>query len=182
MPRTIRAALAVGASIAALVGGATSAYADQFTDTYTSVRLQAEHSGKCLTIENARIGTGANAVQQPCAEDLDSQIFKLRSSRSGTISVQAKHSGRCLAADRASRDVTQLWCSDGSEQRWQVLLVEVAKDLYELRPVNAPEYCLTIPYFTDDNGASSQADGSRAGIYPCNGASNKRWRMLSAAS
>ncbi|MEU7166215.1 RICIN domain-containing protein [Streptomyces morookaense] len=182
MSRVIQAALAVGASIAALVGSATTAYADPSTDAYTSVRLQAEHSGKCLTIENARIGSGAHAVQQPCADDLDNQIFKLRSRGPGTISVQAKHSGRCLAADKISQDVTQLWCSDGSEQRWRVMLVEVAKDLYELRPLDAPEYCLTIPYFIDDNGASSQADGSRAGIYPCNGASNKRWRMLPAAS
>ncbi|MBH1933071.1 ricin-type beta-trefoil lectin domain protein [Streptomyces sp. AV19] len=172
----MRAALAVGASIAALAGGATTAYADP-ADTSSYVRLRAEHSDKCLTIESARIGEGANAVQQSCADDLDNQLFGLKSVGSGTLSVRAKHSGRCLGAGQSTDwDVQQLWCADdSSSQRWRVMLVEVGKGLYELRPVDALEYCLTIPGYSQDEGA-------KASIYSCNGASSQRWRMVPASS
>ncbi|MEU5425501.1 RICIN domain-containing protein [Streptomyces olivoreticuli] len=176
MSRIVRAALAIGASAAVLVGSATTAYADQSTDNPSFVRLRAEHSDKCLTIENARIGSGAHAVQQSCSDDLDNQLFDLRSSGEGKISVWAKHSGRCLGSgSNTDWDVEQLWCIDNSGQHWRVILVEVAKDLYELRPAYTPVDCLTIPNF-------SQADGTRARTLKCTGDSNQRWRIQPATS
>ncbi|GHF36046.1 RICIN domain-containing protein [Streptomyces morookaense] len=175
MSRIIRAGLAVGLSIAALASSATTAHADQPTDAYASVRLRAEHSGKCLTIEDGRIGDGAYVVQQSCAEGMDNQVFQLRSSGQGWISIQAKHSGRCLGVDD-NGDVKQLWCSDATRQYWRVMLVEVAKDLYELRPLRPSEHlCMIIPN-------SSQDDGVRPVIHICNGANNTRWRLEPTAS
>ncbi|KNB49501.1 RICIN domain-containing protein [Streptomyces caatingaensis] len=178
MFRTTRAALAVGASLAALAGGATTTYAAP-ADTSSFVRLRAEHSGKCLTIEDAKIGEGAYAVQQSCSDDLDNQLFQLRSAGAGTISVWAKHSGRCLGVGpNTDWNVQQLWCPDNSSQRWRVMLVEVAKGLYEVRPAGDPgsqAYCLTIPGYSQD-------EGTRALSWTCTGAPSQRWHLQPAAS
>lgn len=175
MFRTMRAALVIGTSIAALVGGATTAYAAP-ADTSSFVRLRAEHSDKCLTVSGAKLGP-ASVVQQSCADDLDNQLFELRSGGGGLISIWAKHSGRCIGGAAPWTDwyVEQRWCSDNSSERWRVMLVEVAKGLYELRSASRTDYCLTIPY-------SSQAEGEWAMVQPCTGASSQRWRMQLTAS
>ncbi|WP_344964553.1 RICIN domain-containing protein [Streptomyces thioluteus] len=174
----MRAALAGVAGVTALAGVATTAYAAP-ADTSSFVRLRAEHSDKCLTIENARISDGAYAVQQTCADDLDNQLFELRAAGGGTISVWAKHSGRCIGAGpNTNMDVEQMWCPDNSSQRWRVMLVEVAKGLYELRPAGEGSFsdsCLTIPGVGRD-------DGVRASLLRCVGAPSQRWRMQPAAS
>ncbi|GAA0362980.1 RICIN domain-containing protein [Streptomyces blastmyceticus] len=175
MSRTIRAALATGLGIAALVGGTTTAYADQSTDTSSFVRLRAEHSGKCLTIENARIGNGAYAVQQSCADDLDNQIFELAPTGSASFEVRAKHSGRCMRYN-GGQGVQQFWCNGDSNERWRVVLVEVAKGLYELRPMSAPENCLTIDPDASDN------DGAHAITLYCIQHPIQRWRVQPVTS
>ncbi|MGI5528031.1 RICIN domain-containing protein [Streptomyces syringium] len=172
----MRAALAIGATTAALVGGATTVYAAPAV-TSSSVRLRAEHSDKCLTVSGSRLGD-AYAVQQSCADDLDNQLFELRSAGEGMISVWAKHSGRCLglAPHLTGEYVVQLWCVGAyPNERWRVMLVEVAKGLYELRSESPKDYCMTIP-------KSSQAEGESALVQPCTGAPSQRWRIQSAAS
>lgn len=168
MSRIARRALAIGASVAALVGGAATAHA---ADGPAFVHLQAERSGKCLTIANAAIGSGAYAVQSTCA-DLDNQLFALTPTGSATFEVWAKHSGRCLSTD-LQEEARQYMCSNSSSQHWRVIMVEVAKELYELRPMDAPELCLT---------SGNLDEGRTAFLTPCKGSSYARWRIQSVGS
>ncbi|MFE5873208.1 RICIN domain-containing protein, partial [Streptomyces roseifaciens] len=157
-------------------GGTTTAYAAQSTDGSPFVQLRVEHSDKCLTVESGKIGGGAKTVQQTCADDLDNQLFELKAAGSGNLSVRAKHSGRCLSAGNSSDwDVAQYFCSGDSSQNWRVMMVEVAKGLYELRPADVLEYCLTIP-------GASHDDGVKATVVKCDGASSQRWRLQQASS
>ncbi|WP_371648578.1 MULTISPECIES: RICIN domain-containing protein [unclassified Streptomyces] len=176
MSRTVRAALAVGASVAALVGSVTTAQADPSTSRASAgassyVRLQVEHSGKCLTIQDGAIRNGAYAVQSTCDASADHQLFSLKPAGSGTFELRAKHSGRCLAS--SDIEVGQQWCFDDSSQRWRLMLVEVAKDLYELRPMSAPDRCLNIDFWKPEE------DGTRAMTWEC-GHDLARWRFLPA--
>ncbi|PKV89887.1 ricin-type beta-trefoil lectin protein [Streptomyces sp. TLI_146] len=176
MFRTVRAALAVGASVAALIGSATTAQAAPSTSHASAgapsyVRLQVERSGKCLTIQDGAIGNGAYAAQSTCDVGARHQLFSLKPAGSGTFELQAQHSGRCLAG--SDIEVGQQWCFDDSSQRWRVMLVEVAKDLYELRPMSAPDRCLNIDFWQPEE------DGTRAMIWDC-GSDLARWRLLPA--
>jgi hypothetical protein len=170
MSRIARTAVAIGAGLAALIGSTATAHAE--APSY--VQLQVEHSAKCLTIEGGKIGD-ADAVQSNCKDGLDNQLFELRSAASGSLEVRAKHSGKCLMASGATDwDVAQIWCFGESSQHWRVMLVEVGKGLYELRPVNAVEFCMNVL-------DGSYVEGARVDIRTCIGIPSQRWRMLPAS-
>ncbi|MFI9238026.1 RICIN domain-containing protein [Streptomyces sp. NPDC053079] len=177
MSRIIRATLAVGASVAALAGSVTTAHADESTPGTTAVQLQVEHSGQCLTIANGSLRNGAGAVQSKCADDADNQLFELASAGSATFQLQAKHSGKCLevenAGTKAGSNAQQWWCVGQPQQRWKLVMVDVAKELYEIRPTHTPERCLDI-------SDSSAKDGATAQQWYCNGTTAQRWRILPA--
>lgn len=171
MSRTVRTVAAIGAGLAALCGGTATAHAD--APSY--VRLQAEHSYKCLTIDGGRIGDNAYAVQSSCDRNLDNQLFELRPAGSGALQVRAKHSGKCLTIGGEYKgNAAQQWCFDNDNQRWKVMLVEVEEGLYELRPVSDTAFCLTIPNHSYDDGAKSM-------LLSCIGATDQRWRLLPAS-
>ncbi|WP_338931295.1 RICIN domain-containing protein [Streptomyces netropsis] len=176
MSRTIRAALAISAGVAALVGSATTAYADQSTARSAArgesslVKLQVEHSGQCLTIANGSFRDGAKSVQSKCADGLDNQIFRLTPTGTAAFEVRAKHSGKCVIWSSE-----QKWCDGESGDHWRVLMVEVAEELYELRPVAFPGYCLDIT-------EASLEDGAKAQTFKCNGTSAQRWRIQPVTS
>ncbi|MBK0372927.1 RICIN domain-containing protein [Streptomyces californicus] len=173
MARIARTALAAAAGLAALVGGATTAHAEPNT---TYFRFAVEHSGKCLTVAGGSLADGAAAVQSTCTSG-DNQLFALKPAGQGQFRIQAKHSGRCLTTS-ANLDwkVEQAWCgTDLSTQRWRVMLVDMAKDLHQLRPVDQPDYCLTIPDY-------STVEGVRPGIGQCQNVSPQRWTVTASAS
>ncbi|MER5891094.1 RICIN domain-containing protein [Streptomyces sp. NPDC001941] len=174
MARNLRTALAAAAGLATVLGGATAAHAEPNT---SYVRFQVEHSGKCLTIAGGSLADGVQAVQSTCASGLDNQLFALKPVGGGQFQVQAKHSGRCLTTGpNVSWEAKQQWCVAGSTtQKWRIQLVDVDKDLFELRPVDALEYCLTIP----DN---STAEGAKPFVGKCSGLTPQRWRMTDATS
>ncbi|MFF4606043.1 RICIN domain-containing protein [Streptomyces sp. NPDC001339] len=181
----MRAMLATAASAAALFGTTTAAHADQVTpraaDAAPSVvKLQAAHSGQCLTIADGSFRNEANAVQSKCADGLDNQLFELVPTDSATFEIRAKHSGKCLeVADRdtkAGANVQQWWCvGDAPQQRWRLSTVDVIEDLYELRPAHALDRCLDISGGSDKDGANAQQ-------WSCNGTTAQRWRLLPAAA
>ncbi|MEU4209244.1 RICIN domain-containing protein [Streptomyces sp. NPDC026206] len=181
MSRIIRAALATAASVAALAGSVTTAHADETTPRAAAapsfVQLQAQHSGQCLTIANGSLRNGADAVQSKCADDLDNQLFDLAPTGSATFELQAKHSGKCLEVDnadtKAGTNTQQWWCVGKPQQRWKLVMVDVAKELYELRPMHAPERCLDI-------SDASLKDGANAQQWYCNGTTAQRWRIQPA--
>ncbi|KOU40502.1 hypothetical protein ADK55_31540 [Streptomyces sp. WM4235] len=177
MTRIARVALSATVGLAALAGGATTAHAEQNTPYF---RFQVEHSDKCLTVAGGSLANGATATQSTCAAGLDNQLFALKPDGKGRLQVQAKHSGRCLATvPDKGWTVQQAWCvttaSTVTNQSWRVMLVDVAKDLYELRPNDQLEYCLTVP----DN---STAEGVQPFIGKCAGLAPQRWRMTPATS
>ncbi|WP_167538326.1 RICIN domain-containing protein [Streptomyces albofaciens] len=179
MSRSIRAALAVAGSIAALAGGVTTAHADQATPraaaASTSVQLQLALTGKCLTINKGSFANGANAVQQTCADDLDNQVFELVPTGEGAFEVRARHSGKCLEVEnsgkQAGANVQQWWCTGNPQMQWELNMVDMAKELYELRPTHVADRCLDIDHAKTDNGANAQS-------WYCNGTDAQLWRLL----
>ncbi|MFD7783569.1 RICIN domain-containing protein [Streptomyces nojiriensis] len=181
MSRIKRAALVACASAAALVCGASTAHAaDQSTaraalDAPSYVRLQSEYTKKCLTIVNGSLRENAYAVDGTCSAEADNQLFRMRPVGTAIFELMAKHSGRCLTRPENVSGVVQQWCSTGSEQRWKVTLVEVAKELYELRPVDRPGECLSV-------GGQAPGEEPTAYIVDCYNLPSQRWRLLPAAS
>ncbi|MEU7186293.1 RICIN domain-containing protein [Streptomyces sp. NPDC045369] len=178
MSRPIRAALATAAGLTALVSGATTAHAAPATSAASApaaVKLQVAHSGKCLTIAGGSFRNGANAEQSTCVDGLDNQAFELTPAGDGTFEVRAKHSGKCLevrgAGTAAGANVWQWWCGEGDHQRWRFRLVEVSKELFELRPEHVQNQCLDVY-------DSQTADGTNITQWYCNGGDNQRWRIL----
>ncbi|MCC3775207.1 RICIN domain-containing protein [Streptomyces sp. UNOB3_S3] len=178
MSRITRAALATAAGFAALAGVATPAQAAPATPSVA--QLQPSHSGQCLTIADGALRNGANAVQTKCADGLDNQLFDLVPAGAGTFEVRAKHSGRCLEVEnsgtKAGTNVQQWWCvGDAPQQRWKLLLVDPAKELYELRPSHVDDRCLDIAGGSTKEGANAQQWG-------CNGTPAQRWRVKPVAA
>ncbi|KOU04865.1 hypothetical protein ADK86_08145 [Streptomyces sp. NRRL F-5755] len=178
MSRSIRAALATAAGLTALVGGTATAHAAPVASAPALAKLQAAHSGKCLTTTNGSFNNGANAAQSTCVDGLDNQVFELAPAGDGTFEIRAKHSGKCLevrgGGTKAGDNVWQWWCGEGDHQRWRFRLVEVAKELFELRPEHAPNQCLDVY-------DSQTADGANVTQFTCNGGDNQRWRILPVA-
>ncbi|WP_274912531.1 RICIN domain-containing protein [Streptomyces sp. WZ-12] len=182
MSRTLRAALAFGAGLAVLAGNVSAAHAAPTAPraavpTPSVVKLQVEHSGKCLTVAGGSLANGANAVQTTCTDGADNQSFQLIPAGNATFMVRAMHSGKCLEVENsgtgAGANVQQWWCVDGPQQRWRLVMVDAPKKLYELRPTHTDNRCLDI-------AGSSLNDGANAGQWYCNGDANQRWRLKPA--
>ncbi|NVK76364.1 RICIN domain-containing protein [Streptomyces morookaense] len=176
MSRIVRAALATTACAAALAGTAVvpAHAADAAPST---VKLQAAASGKCLTIANGTFRNGGNVVQNTCADDLENQVFDLIPDGPATFRLRAQHSGKCVEVEdrdtKAGANVQQWWCVDAPQQRWRVMLTDVAQDLYELRPSHALDRCLDVK-------SSSREDGANVQSWGCNDTVAQRWRILPA--
>ncbi|WP_371656697.1 MULTISPECIES: RICIN domain-containing protein [unclassified Streptomyces] len=180
MSRIIRGALAATAGLAALAGTVTAVHAADTTTTTTAaeaatVQLQAAHSGQCLTIGKGSLRNGANAVQSTCADGVDSQLFEMAPTGDGTLELRPKHSGKCLEVENSGTEggsnIQQWWCSGGTNMRWRPFLVDVAKDLYELRPAHTTAArCLDIKSGAVTEGANTQ-------LWYCNGSAAQQWQI-----
>ncbi|WP_406340272.1 RICIN domain-containing protein [Streptomyces sp. NBC_00648] len=179
MSRIIRGALAVTAGLAALAGTVTAVHAADTTTTTAAeaatVQLQAAHSGQCLTIAKGSLRNGANAVQSTCADGVDSQLFELAPTGDGTLELRPKHSGKCLEVENSGTEgganIQQWWCSGGTNMRWRPFLVDVAKDLYELRPAHTTAArCLDIK-------SGAVTEGANAQLWYCNGSAAQQWQI-----
>ncbi|MGW6970360.1 RICIN domain-containing protein [Streptomyces sp. NPDC054952] len=190
MSRIVRSVLAVGASLAALAGGVTAAVADEQPAALaavpavaaeatapSAVQLKVEHSGQCLTIPTVSMRNGAKAIQSACADGADNQRFDLVPTGAGTFELRAVHSGKCLEAENSGTSagtlVQQWWCVEAPQQRWSLAMVDIAKELYELRPAHTPpnvNRCLDI-------AASGKEDGASAQLSACNGKASQKWRL-----
>ncbi|WP_328966582.1 RICIN domain-containing protein [Streptomyces sp. NBC_00239] len=185
MSRIIRSVLAVGAGAAAIAASVTFAVAGEPAQRAepvaaaapAAVQLQAQHSGQCLTVPSGSLRNGVNAVQSACAEGAENQQFDLKATGAGTLEVQFKHAGKCLdvegAGIKTGTVVQQWWCVGQQQQRWRLIMVDIAKELYELRPahlIGKPGRCLEIKSSAKDDGAIAQ-------LYACNGTSAQQWRI-----
>ncbi|MCC3776840.1 RICIN domain-containing protein [Streptomyces sp. UNOB3_S3] len=182
MSRITRATLAIGASVAALAGGAGTASADGTAARAaapTAVQLQVEHSGKCLTIDKGSLRNGAEATQAKCADGLDNQLFDVVPTGNATFELRPKHSGKCLEVENSGTDiranVQQWWCAQLPHQQWRMVMVDVAKESYELRPAHALNRCLDVQGGNLDDGANIM-------LWYCNSTAGQRWKLLPAKS
>ncbi|WP_329395261.1 RICIN domain-containing protein [Streptomyces melanogenes] len=180
MSRIIRGALAATAGLAALAGTVTAVHAADTTTNsaaaeVATVQLRATHSGQCLTIDKGSLRNGANAVQTPCADGLDSQLFEMAPTGDGTLELRPKHSGKCLEVENSGTEggsnVQQWWCNGGGQMRWRPYLVDVVKDLYELRPAHT-----TAPRCLDIKGGGA-TEGANAQLWYCNGSAAQQWQI-----
>lgn len=184
MSRIIRSVLAIGASAAVLAAGVTVAVAADEPSAPTAavaapsaVQLKAEHSGKCLSIGNASLRNGTNASQSTCADDAENQKFDMVPTGAGTFELKFKHSGKCLEVESSGTKtgtvVQQWWCVGTQNQRWRLVMADIANELYELHPAHTPanlNRCLDVT-------SASTADGAGVQLWACNGTSAQKWRI-----
>ncbi|MFD8085968.1 RICIN domain-containing protein [Kitasatospora sp. NPDC059722] len=82
----------------------------------TTVQIQADFSGKCLAVADARTDDGAPVVEAACTGD-DSQQWNITNGYAFNV-----HSGKCLEVPAWSRTagtaIDQWTCNQGDNQRW----------------------------------------------------------------
>lgn len=185
MSRIVRSVLTAGAVAAAVAASMTFAVAGEPAQRAepvaavapAAVQLKAEHTGQCLTVPSGSLRNGVNAVQSACAEGAENQQFDLAPTGAGTLEVRFKHTGKCLDVEgsgiKTGTVVQQWWCVGQQQQRWRLIMVDVANELYELRPahlIGKPGRCLEIK-------SGAKDDGAAAHLYACNGSNAQKWRI-----
>ncbi|MGA5423794.1 RICIN domain-containing protein [Streptomyces lavendulocolor] len=189
MSRIVRSVLAIGTGVAALAGGLTVAVAAADEPPApavakaaavappSAVRLRADLGDFCLTIARSSLRNGTDATASACTGDAENQRFDLVPTGAGAFELKAGHSGKCLevqaAGTKAGSIVQQWWCGQGQHQRWSLTMVDIAKELYELRPTHTAttsNRCLDIAPVSKDAAASAQ-------LWPCNGSGAQKWRI-----
>jgi hypothetical protein len=137
--------------------------------------MHAQHSDKCLDVDNASTDDGANVKQWSCA-NVDQQkwniVFAGTFNGEDYYEVRAEHSGKCLDVDNASTadgaNVKQWSCVGVPQQRWK--LVWVGGGYFELRAQHSGK-CLDV-----DN--ASTADGANVKQWSCVGVPQQRWKQV----
>ncbi|WP_433508746.1 RICIN domain-containing protein [Nonomuraea sp. CA-143628] len=117
----IRRALAVASAAAAGLTLTAPGVAHAATTYYEIV---AEHSGRCLDVQDASRAHGADVVQAYCVRGYNQQ-WSFVPTDSGYFKLVARHSGLCLDVQDASRfhgaNVLQARCwSPGYNQQWRM--------------------------------------------------------------
>ncbi|MER5629003.1 RICIN domain-containing protein [Streptomyces nitrosporeus] len=148
MSGTLRAALATGVGLAALIGGAAPVHADQHasSEILMTVQLQVKYKSKCLSVANGSLANGAHVVEADCDSSAENQIFGLRDAASGW-EIVAKHSGRCVTySPTGTAGAVQRWCNGSSDQQWSMSFIEdeAEPNRLTLRPDDAPDECLSM--------------------------------------
>ncbi|MGI5484652.1 RICIN domain-containing protein [Streptomyces lavendofoliae] len=173
-PQPTPAATAVSAATVAARDARAAATA---ASTPPAVQLRAAHSDKCLTTPNASLRNGVNSVQSTCVADAENQRIDMVPTGAGTFELRFGHSGKCLDVEAAGTKtgtvVQQWWCVGAQNQRWRLVMVDIADELYELRPAHTAVdagRCLDIE-------SSSKADGAVARLWACNGTPAQQWRV-----
>lgn len=91
-----------------------------------SYQIRAQHSGKCLEVQNAGRTNGTNLVQATCNSSRQTQLFQVRESfrNLGTYEIVSNHNGLCVdvaGARTANRTNVQLWnCYGGDNQLFEI--------------------------------------------------------------
>lgn len=177
MARIIRAALTLGASLVALISGTAIAYAEGVsaapigTVDETVVQLQVTNSDFCLAAANKN---GARAGLDLCVTDWQSQLWRIIPVDSSSFELRSVPSGRCLEVENSGTkagSAVQVWdCTGGKQMRWQLVLVDHAQKLYQLRPTHTEDRCLDI---VDGNVQHATVAQS----WYCNQTAAQLWRI-----
>ncbi|WP_370419189.1 RICIN domain-containing protein [Streptomyces sp. QH1-20] len=177
MARIIRAALALGAGLAALAGGTTTAHAQRTPDTAsedTVVQIEVGDSGRCLAIPSSpAVKNGGRAYLDVC-NDREWTKWRAVPTDNSSFELRSVKDGRCLEVENSGTQVkaaVQSWdCSGGKQMRWQMDLVDPARQLYQLRPTHVQDRCLDVP----DGGV---VPGRQLWQWYCNQSAAQLWRI-----
>jgi hypothetical protein len=84
----------------------------------------AQHSGKCLDVNNASTANNAPVIQYACGTGTNQQWQLRPVSGTGYVEIVARHSGKCLdvsgQSTANSARIQQYDCWGGANQRWDV--------------------------------------------------------------
>ena len=129
------------------------------------VRMQVAHSNLCANINSDSPYYNGTAIQWTCTNT--SNEYVERRSLGNYTQYVVQRSGLCLAQadDNASgSEIVQTSCSIGAKSQWTYNGTTIVN--------RASGSCLDV------NGAST-ATGTKLIVWPCHGAGNQRWTMIS---
>ncbi|MEU3350983.1 RICIN domain-containing protein [Streptomyces sp. NPDC037389] len=159
MARTIRAALAIGAGLILLTGGAGTAYADG-DDSATAAQRAAEAA--------ARAAADAARAAADAARAADERANAPQT----VVTLQVAASGKCLEINNGAKDngvkAQQYTCNGTTAQQWR--MVPAADSTYELRSVPSGK-CLEV-----ENSGTKAGDAAQQ--WTCHGGANTRWQAI----
>ncbi|NEA19794.1 RICIN domain-containing protein [Streptomyces halstedii] len=166
MARIVRAALALGAGLAALVGGATTANAAE--NTY--IQLGTADGSLCLGA-----APGNATYLDLCRTDwLFPAVWQVVPTADSSFELRWESNGDCLeVADsgiQAGAAVRLGTCAGGKQTHWQMDLVDPVRKLYQLRPTHTQNRCLDIP-------DSDMVQGKPVQQWTCNQSDAQLWRV-----
>ncbi|MFF8503773.1 RICIN domain-containing protein [Streptomyces anulatus] len=167
----VRAALAIAAGLAALVGGTTTT-AHAADKTY--IQLQTADSSLCL-------GAAPNDVTylDLCHTDwIFPAVWEVVRTADSTSELRWESNGNCLevanGSTQAGANVRLGACAGGKQTRWQMDLVDPVRRLYQLRPTHTTGRCLDIPN-------SEVVQGNSVQQWTCNQTDAQLWRVKQIA-
>jgi Ricin-type beta-trefoil lectin domain-like len=138
--------------------------------------MHAQHSDKCLDVDNGSTADGANVKQWSCAH-VKQQSWNIvwvgdDANQEALYEVRPEHSGKCLDVDNGSTadgaNVKQWTCSNVPQQRWK--LVWVGGGYFELHAQHSGK-CLDV-------AGGSTADGANVQQWTCANVPQQRWKQV----
>lgn len=132
----------------------------------TTVQIQADFSGKCLAVADARTDDGAPVVETACNGDA-SQQWNITNGYAFNV-----HSGKCLEVPAWSRTagtaIDQWTCNQGDNQRWGQI------NIVGSNTIAIPNWNSGL--ILDVSGAN-QADGTPVIQWYSDYHANQRWTL-----
>ncbi|MGW2563609.1 RICIN domain-containing protein [Streptomyces sp. NPDC001514] len=172
MSRIIRAALAVGATVAVLAGTATVVQADEGTDARSAAeaaRVAAEKARKAAGDDDPAVAARDAAI---VAAAMRSEAVSRAAMPHTVVQLTSANSGKCLDVEGAKTtngiDVQQYTCNSTSAQKWNA--VAKAGGSFELRSVLSGK-CLEVERQGTKSGAVVQQ-------WTCGEGEHQRWQMM----
>ncbi|WP_162638589.1 RICIN domain-containing protein [Streptomyces bacillaris] len=166
MARTLRAALAVGATLAALVGGAGTAHAADKT------RIQLETVGGVFCL-----GAGPQSLTylDECgASWMFPAEWWIVPTAGSSFELRWIVDDDCLevagGGTQTGAQIRRGTCTGSKQTRWQLDLVDPVRKLYQVRPTHTANRCLDIP-----NGEVVKAKPLQS--WSCNQSDAQLWRV-----
>ncbi|WP_102923977.1 RICIN domain-containing protein [Streptomyces noursei] len=173
MSRTIRAALAIACSVAALTAGATTAHASGDDSVRATAKDAREAAAKAAGKGSAE--DAANKAAKAAREAANSArtASDAASDKGDTVRLQVASSGKCLGIDSASKDngaaALQWTCNEGKAQQWRA--IPTVDSSFVLRNEHSNR-CLEVENSGTQAGANVQQWGCTGG------GAQLRWRMV----
>lgn len=91
-----------------------------------------------------------------------------------SFEVRSVASGKCLEVENSGKQAgaaVQQWeCTGGKQMRWQMVLVDHGRKIFQLRPMHTEDRCLDIT-------GGDQKPGAKAQQWYCNQTDAQLWQI-----